>query len=113
MSHTQEVLADNVEVGVREKIVNVGDPPCHRILDGNHGVTRLARSHRMQYFLKRWAGERVQIPIGLAAGEVRVGAGFTLIGDTLSRGFRGGRTVSGPSHSSAALRRRAAMAGRF
>ena len=50
---TQEVLADNVEVGVREKMVNVGDPPSHRILDGNHGVTRLAGSHRMQYILKR------------------------------------------------------------
>ncbi len=113
VAHALEVLADNVEIGVRKKMVNVGHPTGHRILDRDHRIARLARSHRYQHILERWAGDCIEIRIGLAASEMRVGTGLALIGDARADGVSRSRRISSRGPSSAALRRRAAVAGGF
>ena len=42
--HRQEVLADDVEVGVRQQVVDVGDAAGERVLDRDHAEIGLAAS---------------------------------------------------------------------
>src|SRR4029078_5350766 len=93
MAHAQEVFANDVEVGVGQQMVDVGDAPRDRVLDGNHGKACFARLHRLQHIFKGWTGNGVQIGEGLAASEVRIGAWLALVGDAF-----GGRLIAGCGH---------------
>ncbi len=104
VAHAQEVLADDVEIGFGQQVVDIGDAARHRVLDGDHGVARLARPDREQRILEGRTGDRLETGISLAAGKMRVGAGLALIDDALGGGLGSG---------CAALRRRAFMAGRW
>ena len=69
MAHAQEVLADDVEIGVGQQVVDVGDAPRDRVLDGDHGKARFARLHRLQRILERWTGDGFQV--GNASRQAR------------------------------------------
>ena len=81
VAHAQEVLADDEQAGTRQQVVDVGHAARHRVLDGDHGVARLAALHGGQRILEGGAGDRLEVGIHLAAGQVRVGAGLALVGD--------------------------------
>ena len=81
VAHAQEVLADDVEIGVGQQVMDVGDAAGDRVLDRDHGEARFARLHRLQRVLERRAGDRFQVGERLAAGEVRIGARLALIDD--------------------------------
>ena len=57
MAHAQEVLADDVEIGVGQQVMDVGDAAGDRVLDRDHGEARFARLHRLQRVLERRAGD--------------------------------------------------------
>ena len=48
VAHAQEVLADDVEIGVGQQVMDVGDAAGDRVLDRDHGEPRFARLHRLQ-----------------------------------------------------------------
>ncbi len=48
VAHAQEVLPDDVEIGVGQQVMDVGDAAGDRVLDGDHGEARFARLHRLQ-----------------------------------------------------------------
>ena len=81
MMDAQEVLADDVEIGGRHQIMNVGDAAGDRIVDGDHGEHGFAILHRREGVLEGAAGERLMIGIGFQAGNMRVGPRLALIGD--------------------------------
>ena len=85
VAHAQEVLADDVEVGVRQQVMDVGDAAGDRVLDRDHGIARLARLHGGQRVLEGRAGDRLEVGKDLAAGQMRVGAGLALVGDAGER----------------------------
>ena len=87
VAHAQEVLADDVEIGVGQQVMDVGDAAGDGVLDGDHGEPRFARLHRLQRVLERRAGDRVEVGIRLAAGEVGISARLALVDDALSGGF--------------------------
>ena len=77
----KEVFADDVEVGARQQVMDVGHAARHRIVDGNHGQRRLALGHRLEGILEGAAGHGLIGGIGFDAGDVRIGTGFALVGD--------------------------------
>ena len=79
--HAHELLADDVQPAARQQVVHVGDAAGDRVVDRDHGVARLALAHGGERVLERVAGQGVELGEGLAAGEVRVGAGHALEGD--------------------------------
>ena len=81
MAHAQEMLADDVEIGVGQQVMDVGDAAGDRVLDRDHGEPRFARLHRLQRVLERRAGDGLEVGERLAAGEMRIGAGLALIDD--------------------------------
>ena len=95
-SHALEMLADDVEAGMRQQVMDVGDAAGHRILDRDHGELGLAVLHRGERVLEGRAGQRLHARIGVARGEMRVGAGLALKGDFVLRfghGLKGRRAL--------------------
>ncbi len=86
----QEVLGDDVEAGVRQQVMDVGDAAGDRILDRDHCVARLALLHEADGVLEGRARHRFASRIHFIAGDVGVGAGFALVGDA-----NGGRRPAG------------------
>ena len=68
----QEILADDVQLGVRHQVMDVGDAAGDRVLDRDHAEVGLAglRSPRSASS-KVGAGQRLAVRIDLAAGDVR------------------------------------------
>ena len=85
VAHAQEVLADDVEIGVRQQVMDVGDAAGDRVLDRDHGVAARRPTSPPRARPRRWRRRRPRRSgKGLAAGEVRVGAGLALVGDAVS-----------------------------
>src|SRR3546814_18156493 len=42
--HLLEMLANDMQAGVRQQVMDVGDPPGAGVLDRDHGIARAARS---------------------------------------------------------------------
>ena len=78
MLHPQEHLADDVQAAARQQMVDVGDPPRDRIVDGDHGVARLPLVHRGEGVLERVAGQGLELGQPLAARQMREGAWHAL-----------------------------------
>src|SRR5579883_3450208 len=79
-----EVLGDDLELGVRQEAVQVGDPARDRILDWDDGKLRLAGLDRAHGGIEGWAGQRGHVGKGRVAGHVRVGARLALVGDDVA-----------------------------
>ena len=77
----QEVLGDDVEVGVGQEVVDVGDPAGDRVVDRDHRQVGLAALHGREDVLERRAGERLVVGVVLAADQVGVRARLALVGD--------------------------------
>ena len=56
MVHPLEVLADDLEAGMRHQVMDVGDPAGDRVLDRDHRPLGLAVAHRRERLLERSVG---------------------------------------------------------
>jgi len=74
----QEVLADDMQLGVRQQVMDVGDAPGDRVLDRDHAELGLAGLDRRQRVLEGRARERLAVGIDLARRDVGIGAGLAL-----------------------------------
>ena len=73
-----EMLADDVQPRIGQKMMDVGDPPGDRVLDGQHGELGLAVAHRRHSIVETAAGQRHHVGKDMAAGEIGIGAGGAL-----------------------------------
>ena len=73
--------ADDVQPGVGQEVVDVGDPAGDRVVDRDHRQVGLAALDRREDVLERRAGQRLQVRVVLAAHLVGVGARLALVGD--------------------------------
>src|SRR3546814_2143566 len=46
--HLLEMLANDMQAGVRQQVMDVGDPPGAGVLDRDHGIARAAIVHRSE-----------------------------------------------------------------
>ena len=83
--HPLEMLGDDVQARMRQQMMDVGDAARHRILDGDHGELGRAALNRGERILEGRAGKRLHARIGVARGEVRIGARLALKGDFVRR----------------------------
>ena len=81
VAHRQEVLANDIEAGAGNKVMNVGDATRERVLDGDHREAGVAFIHGREHVLERVAGQHRHVGKGLAAGDMRVRTGLALKGD--------------------------------
>ena len=72
---------------MRQQMMDVGDAARHRILDRDHGELGLAALHRGERILEGRAGKRLHVRIGVARGEMRIGARLALKGDFVRTRF--------------------------
>jgi hypothetical protein len=79
--HPQEVLADDVEPGLGQQVVDVGDPPVGRVLHRQHRELGPALAHRGDRALEGHARHALPARKRLGAGLVRIGAERPLEGD--------------------------------
>ena len=77
----QEIFADDMQAGGGEEMVDVGDAAGERVLDRDHAERGDAVGDRGQRVLEAGAGQRLHIGIDVAAGDMGVGAGLSLVGD--------------------------------
>ena len=111
----QERLADDMQAGGGQQIVDVGDAAGDRILDRDHAEIGSALLDRGESVLEGRARQRNHFGKAFDAGDMRIGAGFALIGD----GFTVGHACLHAAQASAwrapdplACRRRAAACRR-
>ena len=76
-----EMLGDDLELGVRQQAVQVGDAAGDRVLDRDDGQLRLAGLDRGHGGLEGRARQGRHVGKGRAAGHVGVGARLALEGD--------------------------------
>ena len=84
VAHAQEMLADDVEVGARQQVMDIGDAARNRVLDRDHGVAHLTAVYGRKRVLERRVGGGVERGERLCAGKMRVGARLALVGDALA-----------------------------
>ena len=77
----QEIFANDVHVGERQQIVNIGDATSQRVLDGDHGEIGSAGFNRVEGILKSRARQRLHIGKHIAARRIGICARFTLKGN--------------------------------
>ena len=78
MIDPQEMLANDVQGGMGQQLVNVRHPAGHRVFDRDHAKPRRAVFHRLQQILEGGAGQRLHLRVDLPAGEVRIRPRLTL-----------------------------------
>ena len=74
----QEPFADDEQAGLRQQMMDVGDPAGDRILDRDHAEIGLARGDRGQRVLEGRARQRLGVGIGLDDGDMGIGARLAL-----------------------------------
>src|ERR1700676_1500954 len=89
MTDREKILGDDVKPRGRHQMMNVCDAAGDRVLDRNHREIRPARGGGGEAVLEGGAGPRLVIGIGLAASDVRVGAGLALEDDRFLFAHRG------------------------
>ena len=80
----QVVLADNVQIGLGEQDVDIGNAAGNGILDRNHCQLGLAVFHHGEGIFEAGARNGFHLGETLHAGHVRVGAGLALVGNLLA-----------------------------
>ncbi len=83
-----EMLAHDVQAGIRQEVVHVGDAARDRILHRDHRIARSAVADGGDGVLEGRAGLRHQAFREIIAGDVRVGARLALIGNGSLRRLR-------------------------
>ena len=58
----QEIFADDMEIGAREQMMDVGDPSGEGVLDRNHAKLRLAVGDGAERVLERIERQRLPAP---------------------------------------------------
>ena len=95
MADAVEVLGDDVETRVAEQVVNEGDPPPERVVDGDHGAGRAARLDDLERLLEGGARKGLEVGPHLPAGGVRIRPGLPLVGDAGALADTRHRFISG------------------
>ena len=72
------MLCNNVQIGIRQQVVNIGDAACNRVLDRDHSKIGLAGFDRIERVLKRAVGHGLKVWKRLFARDFRVRAAFAL-----------------------------------
>src|SRR5262249_35833304 len=86
VAHRHEVLAHDVQAGMRHQVMDVGDAAGDRVLDRDHAEFGFARCYRCETVFERRAGHCLSVRIGLADGEVRVRTRLALKHDSTGHG---------------------------
>ncbi len=81
--HRLEVLVDDIQARLGEKVVYVGNPAAEGILDGNHGERGSAVGDTGKGVLEALAGHRLEVRVRFDAGEMRIGSRLALECDFL------------------------------
>ena len=71
-----EVLSHDEQAGLRQQVVDVGHAAGQAVLAWQHGEGGAAVTHRFDRRLEAFAGQRGHPRIGVAAGQVGIGAGL-------------------------------------
>ena len=82
----QEVLADDVQVGVGQEVVDVGHPAGDRVVDRDHGQLGVATLDGSEHVLERGTGHRLPVGVVQLGHHVGVGARLALVGDASPSG---------------------------
>ena len=77
----QEILADDVQARFRQEMVDIGDAARDGVLDGNHAEIGDAIGNRREGVLEAGAGQGFPFGIHIAAGDMRIRAGFEIAYD--------------------------------
>ena len=80
-----EVLGDDMEVGLGQELVNVGNAACRRVLDRDHREPRAAVRDGGEGIAEGLAGERGHRRVAGHAGGLGIGAGRALERDHRGR----------------------------
>ena len=87
MMHRMEMLGHDVQTGMRQQVVHIGDPAGHRVLDRNHGQPGAAVPDRSQRLLEVATRQGRPIGMDLPAGEIGIGAERALEGNRVEGQF--------------------------
>src|SRR5499426_4188192 len=79
----QEPFGDDMQARRRHQVVDVGDAAGDRVLDRDHAEVRLAGGDHRQRVFEGRTRHRLAARIGLASGDVRIGARLALKHDLL------------------------------
>ena len=112
MAHRHEVLANDVQAGMRHQVMDIGNAAGDRVLDRDHGELGVTRRDRREAVLEGGAGHCLGVRIGLADGEVRVGTRLALEHDSGRHG-RSATPQSDPSLGTFLITVAAASYSRF
>ncbi len=99
----QEVLADDVEAGLRQQVVDVGDAAGERVLDRDHRIAGFTRFHGGDRILERRTRQRLELGIHLV-GMRGVSWRRAHLGRRCADGARA-RTAAPPAGRSSPLRK--------
>ena len=77
----QEGFANDVQVRGRQQVVDVGDAAGDGVFDGDHRQIGGAVAQGGESILESRAGQRLALREIFDAGDVRIRAGFALVGD--------------------------------
>jgi hypothetical protein len=81
MLHRKKPLGHDMQPRARHQMMDVSDPPGHRIVDRDHGERGTSVAHRGEGVLEGRTRQRLVGWVGLPAGNVRVRARFALESD--------------------------------
>jgi hypothetical protein len=81
MIHPLVMLANDVQTGLREQVMDIRHSSSHRILDRDHRQRRPALVYRRKRILERMTRHGLHLRPRGTTGQVRVGPGLTLEGD--------------------------------
>ena len=95
--HRHEMLGDDVQPGVRQKMVNVGDAAGDRIFDRDHAERDFARADRCEGVLEGRARHRFVIRIHVVGGEMGIRSRLALEHDLFGCHGRSGTHAARPS----------------
>ena len=112
-----EMLADDMQSRFGQQVMDIGHPPGHRIVDGDHREIGAPVAHGGEGLLEGGAGQRRHAGLGVAAGEIGIGAGRALKGDgaggiahgSACRGFLGFSSARARSRSAGVSTPKGAM----
>ena len=86
MMDGQEMFAHDMQAGIRQKMMDVGDAAHQRILHRNDAEIAAAVPHRLDRILEAGMRNGGGMRDRLARGEIGIGAGLALKGDALGVG---------------------------
>ena len=86
MFNRHEALADDEQAAFGNEVMHVGDAAEEGVFHWDHGVARMAFTHRRERVLEAGAGERLERGKRFAGGDVGVRPRFALKRNTIGHG---------------------------